>query len=98
MDSNRKRLGALIIGVSPKQEDAEKEPGASGKEMEQARSMDELRELHDEALNDVFDALKADDRDAFAKAFSSAMRVCMLAEKEGLYEGEDEDEGSGEES
>jgi hypothetical protein len=81
----KKLLGALIIGKPmEKDEEAKEEPE------EEAHSSDDMRQLHDEALDDVFDAVKAGDREAFRKAFSSAVRVCSMAEREGLYDDDEE--------
>lgn len=82
---DRKSLGALVIGMPL---------GEASKAEDEAREEDENREelkaLHDEALDTVFDAVKANDREAFRAAFTSAVRVCAEAERMGMY---DEDEG-----
>lgn len=92
MDNNKKSLGALVIGVpSGSEEGKGKEEGSEAGEME--HSPEELKALHDEAIDDVYDAMKAGNRDAFRDAFSAAVRVCNMAEEEGLYGDGSEEEG-----
>lgn len=92
---DRKSLGALVIGIPAKSDTAdEAEEGKKEGPPELERSPEEMKALHDEAIDDVFDAAKAGDREAFRDAFSAAVRVCMMAEEEGLYgDGEPESEG-----
>lgn len=85
---SRKSLGALVIGVPSSEEE---KPPEGPPELD--HSPEELKALHDEAIDDVFDALKAGDRQAFRDAFSAAVRVCKMAEEEGLYGDDSEDEG-----
>lgn len=92
---NRKSLGALVIGLAPGHGGGGEEKPKGEDKMEMEHSPEEMMALHDEAIDDVFDALKSGNREAFREAFSSAVRVCRMAEEEGLYEdgGESEKEG-----
>jgi hypothetical protein len=85
---DRKNLGALVVGLLPGHGEVkpeEKDHGGKGP-VELERSPEELKALHDEAIDDVFDALKSGNRESFREAFSAAVRVCKMAEEEGLYE------------
>lgn len=90
---NRKSLGALVIGLAPGHGEDEGKSKGGTSSSEAGHSPKEVMALHDEAIDDVFDALKSGNREAFREAFSSAVRVCRMAEEEGLYEDGPEEEG-----
>jgi hypothetical protein len=86
---HKRLLGALILGKLPEAEDKSAEEKVQHEAGEEP-SREELKQLHDDAVDDVFDALKAGDREAFRKAMPALVRVCMVADKEGLYDEEEE--------
>jgi hypothetical protein len=66
MDMGKKKpgLGALVLSIGKGKDDGD---GAD----------EESSEDYSEAAGEVFDALKADDKEAFAEAFMAAVMSCM---------------------
>lgn len=89
-DGKRNALG-IIFG--PSHEDSEgdgphEDDGYDGEDGHDGSEEDEKM-----ALEEAFDALKKDDKEAFCEAMSSAMHICYMREEEK----EDEEGGDGEE-
>lgn len=71
MEPKKKGLAGLIIALGTKKGSIEKAKKDTG--------------LHDSAIDDIFDALKSDDKEAFRDAVKSYAEMCK-----GGYEDDDE--------
>lgn len=74
---------ALIIGIGKPKKDEEEGEMEAAPDSEESSGGDELG-MHADAM---FDALKADDKDAFREA----LQKCFLAHEEGGYEETEEE-------